>query len=247
MKEILNKKSFIIVSVIILILLICIFVMKITSNNNHGYLLLDDYIIEYSNDGINSASVDDIKNYKFRMIYDNSYLGNYVFDHVDETSNRLMFKNDDGINALKTPLLGLDTNTDLIDIKVEKMNEEDFNKYINLSEETINYRLSDLSYANKTIIGDITIYSIKYEGESEEDDCSMIFASVGNNNFIIDKDYSNHDGIGYVLYTFDVMYVVDLNKDNKYELIVAKNHYDVTDYSIYELDGNLSELFYTGK
>jgi hypothetical protein len=251
MKESISKKTIVIAAVIILVLLICIFALKLTTSNTKGFIVIDDFIIEYSQKDIASANLDDVKNHKFRMIYNDNYYGNYIFDHKDDFTNRLYFKNDDGVNTIKTPLLGLDDNVDLIDYKVEKMNNDDFKKYTDLLEKDINYKLADLTYGNKVVvdIGDskVTIYTVKYEGNSEKDDSSMIFASYNNNIYVLDEDYSEDDGNGYTLYSFDVVYIVDLNKDNKYELIVAKNHYDVTDYSIYELNNNFSELYYTGK
>jgi len=251
MKESISKKTIVIVSIIILALIICIFVLKLSSSNNRGFLVLDDFVIEYSHNDITSANIENVKDHKFRMIYDNSYYGNYILDHRDDFTNRLYFRNDDGINTLKTPILGIDDNTDLIDYKAEKMNDSDFELYKNLLDKDIDYKLQDLTYANKVVIknndSNINVYSVKYEGSNEEDDSTMLFASFNNNIYILDEDYAMNDGNGYVLYIFDVMYVVDLNKDNKYELIVAKNHYDITDYSIYELDNNFSELYYTGK
>ena len=251
MKEVLNKKTIIIVSIIILVLIICIFVMKNIGNTTSGYIVLDDYIVEYNADEYKEANLEEVKDYKFRMIYDNAYLGDYKYDHKDESTNRMIFKDDEGIYALKTPLLGLDSNTDLIDFQIETMNEDDFNLYKSLFEEDINYKLTDLSYAEKAIINNngiiINIYSVKYEGESEKDDRSILFASIDNETYIIDKDYPVEDETGYVFYSFNVMYVIDINKDNNYELVVAKSHYDVTDYSIYRLDSNFLELYYTGK
>lgn len=251
MKEALNKKTIIIVSVIILVLIICIFVMKNIGNPTSGYIVLDDYIIEYKDDEFKKADLELVKDYNFRMIYDNAYLGDYSYDHKDNDINRLIFKDDEGVYALKTPLLGLDKNTDLIDFKTEPMNEDDFNLYKSLYDESINYKLTDLSYADKVTIdnngNNIYIYSVKYEGETESEDRSVIFASIDNETYIIDKDYPVEDETGYVFYSFNVSYVIDINKDNNYELVVAKSHYDVTDYSIYKLDSNFLELYYTGK
>ena len=251
MKDGLSKKTIIIVSIVILALIICIFIVKNIGSNISGYIVLDDYVIEYKNNNFEKANLDNVKDYKFKMIYDNAYFGDYKYDHLDSATNRLIFKDDEGVYALKTPLLGLDINTDLIDYKIESMNEDDFNLYKSLFDEDVDYKLTDLSYAEKAIIDHdgtpIYIYSVKYEGENEIDDRSIIFASIDDNTYIIDKDYPTEEESGYVFYSFNVMYVIDVNKDNNYELVVAKSHYDVTDYSIYNLDSNFLELYYTGK
>ena len=75
----------------------------------------------------------------------------------------------------------------------------------------------------------------------------MLYVSANNNVVVLDEDYPQEDLGGYLFYAFNVEYVLDINKDNKYELIVSKSHYDVTDYSIYELDSTYTELFYTGE
>ena len=246
MEKTVSKKNIIIILLIILVLIICIFVLK-SCNKNSGFLIIDDYVIEYSNDGIKSANLDDIYDYKFKMIYDDSYIGDYIFDHIDDLNGRLFFKNEDGINALRTPLLGLDDNTSLVDYKIEDMNDDDFDLFVETAGTRIDYKLSNLSYGKKAIIDDIKIYAIKYEGENEVDDYSLLFISKDNNTYVLDEDYPKRDNGGYLFYSFDIMYILDINKDDKYELVVSKNYYDVTDYSIYELDNNFSELYYTGK
>lgn len=246
MEESNSKKTIVIVSLIILVLIICIFVLK-SCNRNSGFLVIDDYVIECSNDEIKTANIDDIQGYKFKMIYDNSYIGDYTFDHIDDLNGRLFFENEDGVNALKTPLLGLDDNTSLVDFEIEEMNDDDFDLFIETAGTRIDYELSDLSYGKKVTIDDIKIYAVKYEGEYESDDYSLLFISKDNNTYVLDEDYPKKDNGGYLFYSFDIMYILDINKDDKYELVVSKNYYDVIDYSIYELDNNFLELYYTGK
>ena len=81
MEESNSKKTIVIVSLIILVLIICIFVLK-SCNRNSGFLVIDDYVIECSNDAIKTANIDDIQGYKFKMIYYNSYIGDYTFYHI---------------------------------------------------------------------------------------------------------------------------------------------------------------------
>ena len=156
MEESNSKKTIVIVSLIILVLIICIFVLK-SCNRNSGFLVIDDYVIECSNDEIKTANIDDIQGYKFKMIYDNSYIGDYTFDHIDDLNGRLFFENEDGVNALKTPLLGLDDNTSLVDFEIEEMNDDDFDLFIETAGTRIDYELSDLSYGKKVTIDDIKI------------------------------------------------------------------------------------------
>ena len=246
-----NNNKLIIVLVIVVALLAGALVLEYLSKPNNKYIVLDDFIIEYNKTGIKKANYEDAKGYSFRILYSNNYIGNYTYDHTDIELKRLYFKNEDGINIINTPILGLDKNTDLIDINIDSMNEDDFNLYKSMKEGNTNYKLSDLTIANKAVINNngknITVYSVKYEGKNEEDDHSMLFASNGKSIYMLDEDYPREVTGGYEFYSFNIEYVIDLNKDNKYELIVSKSHLDVTDYSIYSLDGEFPELYYTGE
>lgn len=246
MKKKNNKRTITIASVIIIVLIAITIVLKCISVENTSFIVIDDYVIQYNGNSITKANIDDIKKMKFRMIQDYHYIGNYTFDHKDESNNRLFFKNEDGVNAIMYPLIGLDDNTSFIDFEFEKMNDDDFNTYKLLTSQNINYELKDLTYSTKITLDNITIYCIKYEGESEKDDYSMLFVKTANNTIILDEDYPQREENGYIFYSFVPMYIIDINNDDKYELVVAKHYYDVTDYSIYELEGQFSELFYTG-
>ena len=251
MNEIISKKTIIIVGVIIVVLLSITITLKYLFVNNTRYILLDDNIIEYNNNTIKKANINDVIDLRFRIIYNDEYFGNNTLNGVDDTTSRLLFKNKDGINSLKTPLLGLDENTELIDFKEEDLNEEEFNLYKGMVNGDVNYKLSDLTIGSKATIDvngkKVYVYTVLYEGKTASDDHSMLFVSSGKNVYMLDEDYPQEDYGGYVFYTFETKYVLDINKDGKYELVVAKNHYDVTDYSIYELDGKFRELYYTGE
>ena len=245
-----KNNKLIIVLIVVIVLLLCAILLKCFSKTNNKYIVLDDYIIEYNSNTMNKANYDEVKGYNFRLLYSNEYIGNYSFDHVDEKLDRLYFKNSDGVNIINTPLLGLDSNTEIIDYRVEDMTKEDFNLYKSLLSTDINYKLSDLTTSKKYIINnkdkEIKVYIVKYEGEEEKDDYSMIFVSSDNKTVMLDEDYPKEERGGYEFYSFNVEYVIDLNRDNKYELIVSKSHHDVTGYSIYSLDDSFQELYYTG-
>ena len=251
MKDVINKKNIIILLLIVIILVIIVFVMQSLLVDNTSYIVLDDYIIEYKNNTFDSVNYKDLKGHKFRMLHNDEYIGDYTFDHIDDITERLFFKNEDGVNSFNLPVLGLDNNINIADYKLENMTEKDFEIYKSLSENEVKYKLKDLTIATKITVDykgkTINVCSIKYEGIRQDDDHSMLFVYVGDDKFILDEDFSIHDKGGYTLYSFEGMYVVDFNNDNKYELIVAKNHLDITDYSIYELDGRFLELYYTGK
>ena len=250
MKDMIDKKTIIFVIITIVFISIVITIGYLSSSKSN-YIVIDDYLIEYKNKEFKKANINDVKGYRFRMLQNQNYIGNYYFDHREDDIDRLFFKNDDGVNAINIPLLGLDDNTDYIEYEVEDMTEDDFNLYKGMVDKTVNYKLKDLSIAKKYVVDNkgnkFNIFAVKYEGNNPQDDHSMIYVSANNNVVVLDEDYPQEDVGGYLFYAFNVEYVIDLNKDNKYELIVSKSHYDVTDYSIYELDSTFTELFYTGE
>ena len=246
MKDKKSKRLIIIAVSIIVVLILITIVFKCLSRENTNYIVIDDYVIKYDDNTIMNANIDDIKDLNFRIIQDSQFVGNYSFDHKDESNGRLFFKNEDGINAILYPVIGLDDNTSFIDFEFKDMNEDDFNIYRELSSEEINYELKDLSFSYKIVLDNITIYNVKYEGENEREDHSMLFIKNDKGTIILDEDFPQRDDDGFVFYSFEPMYIIDINNDDKYELVVAKYHYDVVDYSIYELDGQFQELFYTG-
>ena len=113
MKDMIDKKTLIFLIITIVFISIIITIGYLSSSKSN-YIVIDDYIIEYKNKEFKKANIDDVKGYRFRMLQNQNYIGNYYFDHKEDDINRLFFKNDDGVNAISIPLLGLDDNILLI-------------------------------------------------------------------------------------------------------------------------------------
>ena len=118
MKDKKNKRTIMITAVIIVVLILITIVLKCLSKENNNYIVIDDYVIKYNDNTIMNANIDDIKDLNFRIIQDSQFVGNYSFDHKDESNGRLFFKNEDGINAILYPVIGLDDNTSFIDFEL---------------------------------------------------------------------------------------------------------------------------------
>lgn len=248
MKKYINKVT-IVLSVLVCLCIVVVIILSLYKKDKN-FIVIDNNIFEYNDKYVfKKAELDDVVGYSFRMIYQNKYIGNHVFDHKDEQYNVLYYKQDDKENAIKTPYIGINHGIVYYDLVKNVMDEDDFEIYKSLSGEEINYELNDLSYADKYEVEDknITVYTVVYEADNPDEDYSIVFVKNGDDYVVLDEDLPQQFDGGYKFTIFEVNHILDINNDNKLEMIVGKSYYDITEYSIYKLYDNFEELFYTGE
>lgn len=250
MMKYINKKT-IIIFILLIIAILCVIILS-SFNKQEMYIILDDYNLILKDKTISIAEDKDVIGRSFRMIYSNSYLGNYTLNSIDETYGNMYHDEDDKEVIIKKPLLGLSDNIGYVDFTVEPMNQDDFAIYKKIVNGTVEYSLNDLSIGNKIILKDengksigINICTVLYEDIDPSYDHSMIFIYDENGKYLLDEDIPVEDNNEYLLTRFEAMYILDINNDKELELVVGKSYYDTLRYSIYKLHDDYSEIFYT--
>lgn len=237
-----NNKKYIIYSLIIVALVISIFYVK-SIDIKHNYILLsDDVVLEYKN---KEFFLVDKKNmnlnnrvysvYSDGKFYGKHYLastGNYKMEFEKGDSNKYTFN---------TGFIGV---TDLsVSISYEKLEiaEIDFRRLTNSLNknfvESINafssaYKIN-LDYDNDELMENL--YFLNYDNGEDSDFSMIVYEKSGNLNII--SQNSNIDSEDFYNITNYVLHgIIDVNGDNRYELVFANYTYDTPTYSIYSLD-----------
>ena len=92
----------------------------------------------------------------------------------------------------------------------------------------------------------INICTAQYEADKPEDDYSIIFVEMGNRTIILDESIPEEIDGNLVQTNFEVAYILDINGDGRFELVVTNYRYDKAEYSIFKLYDDFDLLFYTG-
>ncbi len=246
-----NFKKYIYISILIVVIsLLTIFVINY-SKSSSTYIILDNYIVKYEDGIYDTVSFEDGKDRLFRIIVDRNYLGNYYTDHYDSESDYIFFRLDDQSYVFTDQLLGLQDNVDYIDFEKVTFNKEDLKVLNSIYSGNEFKSVKEFTEATKAIIDldnngiDDIVYSVNYQ---LDDDYiySTVFVNLNGEIEVLDEDQGYDDGNRVINTTFSLQYIVDIDKDDKYELILSKSNNDVYSYSIYSLDEQYVESYFTG-
>lgn len=241
-------KKPIIIGLIIIVVSISLIVILKSIKKSNNYLMLDNEIIKYEDGKYRQVKFNDVENELFRLIVQKQYLGNYYADHYDTESDSIFFKLDDKSYMFAKPLLGIQEDVNYIEFEKKTVKSDDLKELRSISSyEKIN-TITDIKEFNEAtkVEKDLdnngeydTIYSFIYEFD-ETNYYSIIFIKLNNKLQLIDEEY----GRGYNT-TFSLEYIIDIDNDKNYELIISKSSDDIPNYSIYTLKNEYVESYFT--
>ena len=237
-----NKTIMIIILISVFSVLLIIF-MKILNDKSGSYLILDNEVILFQNGKYTKMNVDSLEDELFRMIVQKKYVGSYKLDHIDVESSNILFKLDNSSYAFSMPILGIQKDVEYLTLDKKDFDNNDLNELKKVFKKD-KLNIKDFNEANKVIVdldnngtNDI-IYSVTLELD-ERSVYSSVFVNLNGNIQVLceDKDYKKT--------TYSLEYIIDINNDKKYELIVSKSLNDISNYIIYSLNNNYVESYST--
>ena len=178
-------------------------------------------------------------------------MGNYYSDHYDSESDLIFFKQDDKSYVFKDSIIGLQNNVDYIEFEKLSFDKDDLELLNSIYNGRRFDSIKEFTEASKVVIDldnngvDDIIYNAIYELDNDYI-YSVIFVNLNGNIQILDEDQGYDEGKRVVNTIFLLEYIIDINKDKKYELIFSKYNSDVPSYSIYSLEDEYVESYFSG-
>lgn len=254
-----NKKKLIVV-ILLLILLVITMVLIITGKNTNSYIILDNNkAIEFKNGVFDYVRDEKYSESFYRVFNQNTYLGNYKIYTIDSTTNDIYFSNSgsDDMFIFEEPLMALSTNVDFIEFDFLEFTDSDFEMFLEISSNNDINQKGDLYDTSKVVIDfdndgkDEFLYTVTYEYTSDdifeisEKNYSIMYY-VDDDNYIKILAESNpyYEGDSIIFPNYMIRSIIDINNDEKYELIVMNRKYDKTEYEIYNFVNNSYELVF---
>lgn len=246
-----NYKKYIFIGILIIAISILIIFIINNSNSSSTYIILDNEVIKYEDGLYNKVDFEESIDKSFRIILDNQYLGNYYSDHYDFESELIFFKYDDQSYVFKDSIIGIQNNVDYIEYEKINFDKTDLDLLNSIYDGNSFKDLKEFTEASKVIIDlddngiDDIIYNATYELDNEYI-YSIIFVNLNGNIQILDEDQGYDEGPRVVNTVFRLEYIIDVSKDKEYELVISKYNSDVPSYSIYSLENEYVESYFSG-
>lgn len=248
MKKETKKYLFICLFIILISLLILLFINL--SKRRYLYLILDNEIIKYEDGKYNKVDFEDAEDELFKVLVQKQYLGNYYADSFDYEAREILFKLDNESYVFSQPLLGLQSDIKLIDFNKVDFEKDDLNYLNEIYHGNDFKKLNDFTEASKVVI-DLdnngikdTIYNVIYELD-EDYAYSTIYIDLNGNIEVLceEQGYDIDNRVENII--FYLQYIIDIDNDGNYELIISHSNNDIDEYSIYSLNGSYEESYYT--
>lgn len=246
-----NYKKYVFIGILIIIISILIIILINNSNSNSTYIIIDNEVIKYEDGLYNTVPFEESIDKLFRIMAQGNYMGNYYSDHYDSESDLIFFKQDDKSYVFKDSIIGLQNNVDYIEFEKLSFDKDDLKLLNSIYNGRRFDSIKEFTEASKVVIDldnngvDDIIYNAIYELDNDYI-YSVIFVNLNGNIQILDEDQGYDEGKRVVNTIFLLEYIIDINKDKKYELIFSKYNNDVPSYSIYSLEDEYVESYFSG-
>lgn len=239
--------------VIVLYLIISVFLINtfFLKNDSTFYLILDDYTLLMKKDGLwsNESNNKKVSKEKFAIYYDGNYQGAYYLQYNNKW---FIYDEYDKVVTKKGALLAYNGNRllDVIRIDDELITMDDYSNIDNAVSKLGYPRYNEISLFDKVYYDldhdkkNEVLYAISnvYSSKQEELFYSIVFLVDGDNIIIVDSD-TNKDM--YSTATYELSYLIDIDKNKKYEFIVMRDYFsnpEDTCHSLYEYHNEVVEL-----
>lgn len=225
--------------------------LKLKEKRKNTYLIINNNVkIQYENG--KWTDIDDSEKYNMidYDVYINSVkLGNYKIQQL----NNKWYLFDDERNSIKYngQLLAINTKRDFkaIEYKEEAINSIDRENLVELLK---NHEITKFSLNMKEKVtldfdgdGDIeTLYAVSNAFIVNEQKCFSLLYIVDDNKTTILKQVFKNIGSEHVIPLMDIVSIIDIDDDNKYEIIVDESYFDNIRpcHSMYQYDGKVNVL-----
>ena len=207
-------------------------------NSKYANIVVDGINIwEYSEGNWKVVSEEEFK--EEEKIFDLYSSSEYYGDYTVKVNNKKLYAFDDKYKSLQYSgsILGINANYD-VDVY--------FFGYISANEEDL-IRLT--GYADDSYKKEIRKTCLDIDSD-EVEECFYIVDYYEDGEVLFTEIYYydgalrsiiNNEGERYSSY--DISYILDINNDGKYELIINSNYFGFTSYKVYKLDGKNYKLF----
>lgn len=236
-----NNKTYIIIAVILIIYFVVFrFISFVINKENSKYtsLIIDGVNIwELSAGSWKTLTEDEFDGQD--NLYDLYSADEYYGDYTIKINNKRLYAFDNKYNSLQynNSVMAINSNYD-IDVYFFGYSEiTDTDK--NILSDVINN-----NYANniKKISIDVNdndkdehFYVVDYIVENE-----VAFTEIYYYDGKL-REVVTNEGARYLIY--DIAYILDINDDDKYEIVISSNYFNTTTYKVYKLDGKDFELY----
>lgn len=235
-----KNKTYVIVIVVLIIYLIVFRIVSLNlnkENSKYASIVVDGINIwEYKNSTWNILGEDEFVNDEIYDLYSST---EFYGDYNVRVNNGKLYAFDSKYNSLKYngSIMGINSNYDINVIPVSFYGVNDSDRNI------LN------GYINNNYTYDIKRFNVDIDSDKEEEFLYVIEyfennASLYSEIYYYDgglRDVISNDGSRYNIY--DIAYVVDINNDKKYELIVSSDYLGNVSYKVYKLSGKNFSLF----
>lgn len=242
MSDFLRKnKNYIIVIGLLVIYLVVFRVISLAinkENSKYANIVVDGVNIwEYKEGNWRVVSEDEFG--EEEQIFDLYSSSEYYGDYTVKVNNKKLYAFDDKYKSLqyKDSVLAINSNYDI---------------------DVFFFGYSVVSEEDKTILADVI--NVNYNSDirkipldvnnDDVEDCFYVIDYYESNEVLFTEIYYydgklrniiNNNGAMYSIY--DIDYILDINNDEKYEIIVSSSYFNVVSYKVYKLDGKDFKLF----
>ena len=235
-----NKTYIIVIGLLVIYLIVFRLVSLAINKENSKYanIVVDGINIwEYNESNWRVVSEDEFK--EKEQIFDLYSSSEYYGDYTVKVNNKKLYAFDDKYKSLQydDTVLAINSNYD-IDVyffEYSEVLEQDNNilaGFIN----------SDYVSKIKKITLDVNANEVEecFYVVDYYDSTDVLFTEIYYYDGKL-KEIIKNNGSMYSVY--DIDYILDINDDDKYELIVSSSYFNVVSYKIYKLDGKNYKLF----
>lgn len=223
---------------------------KDKNNVTHNYLIIDgEHFYEYDNDYFKTVSFLDMdfNNQMFKLYRDYNYSGEYYVSNVSSEYQHIKFTKGKTDHALipNIPYIAMTDAMSYVEFEKKELTATDINNILELMADK-GFDSTTTLYASYKVNIDVdsdgvdeVIYVISNFDymEVQEKMFSIIFIEDNNGMQILEEYYFDKDDYMEFI-RCDLIYILDLNLDGKYTLVVSNSDDDSTINNFYIKDGN---------
>ena len=240
-----NEKTKIITYSLVVVVLIGLVIFLNSINDKYNYIILDnETVVEYRNGEFIQVKKEDMNldNKVYRIYNSGKFYGKHYLMNVTGSSFEFA-KVKDNTYTFYSGFIGLSENFKHIPYEKLEFADVDLRRVQSHFNSSLFSDVTDLTYSYKIHMdfdndGKLeTLYFIDSSNNEGNDFSVVIYEKNGSFNIINQNKNSDEEDL-YTVTNFSVHAIIDVNNDNRYELIFTNYLYDIPTYSIYKLEEN---------
>lgn len=235
-----NKVYIIIIVSLILYLVIFRAVSLAMNRENSKYasIIVDGVNIwEYKESSWHTLTEDEFVEQE--ATYDLYSAIEYYGDYTIKVNNKKLYAFDSKYNSLqyKDSILAVNSNYDIVVyfFGYSEINDDDSNRLNSVINSSYSNNISKIAVDVNNDDKDEYFYVINYYDSGE-----IVFTDIYYYDGKL-KEIVKNEEARYMNY--DIAYILDINDDGKYEIIISSRYFDNVTYKVYKLDGKEFKLY----